>query len=159
MKKRGVRLKRNRLFIILGIVWTILFAGMSFYWAIGGTIGVRSLGGSIYEMSLNPTTTFLVIVWMTGFVKLLGVLLLLLLLVRWQNTLMKKILYYMTKTVGVLLFLYGFLNFFTITLSAFHILEFELDNYATFWRLAFWEPYWMVGGVFYFFSVKRLPSL
>lgn len=159
MKKRGVRLKRNRLFIILGIVWTVLFAGMSFYWGMGGTIGVRSLGGSIYEMSLNPTTTFLVLVWVTGFVKLLGVLLLLLLLVRWQNTLMKKVLYYMTKIAGVLLFLYGFLNFFTITLSAFHILEFDLDNYATFWRLSFWEPYWMVGGVFYFFSVKRLPSL
>lgn len=148
--------KRNYWFITLGISWTVVFSGISFYWAMGGLGGVRSLGGSIYEMSLNPAPSFVVIVWITGFIKLLGVVLLSMLLVTWKNSIITRILYYVTKIVGALLFLYGLLNFVTITLSALDILDFNLDSYATFWRLTFWEPFWMVGGIFYFFSVKKI---
>ncbi len=139
----------------MGIVWTIIFAGMSFYWAMGGMLGVKSLGGTIYEMSLNPDHSFITIVWLTGFIKLLGVILLLMLLIHWKKTIISETLYYVTKVVGILLFLYGLLNFITISLSVFGILDFNLDSYATFWRLIFWEPFWMIGGVFYFLAVKK----
>lgn len=147
--------KTNKYFLYLGVMWTILFAGMSFYWAMGGMIGVRSLGSAIYEQSLNPDPSFITIVWVTGFIKLLGAVLLLLLLVNWRNSWIRTILYFITKISGILLFLYGLLNFITITLSAVEILDFELDRYATFWRLLFWEPYWMIGGILYFFSITR----
>ncbi|WP_286171957.1 DUF3995 domain-containing protein [Gracilibacillus phocaeensis] len=145
----------NKRWLTLGVVWTVVFAGMSFYWAMGGMFGVRSLGGAIYEQSLDPDPSFILLVWLTGFVKLLGVLLLVLLLISWQNAFMNKMLYYLTKTGGILLFLYGLLNFITISMSAFDILAMDLTAYATFWRLVFWEPYWMIGGVCYFFSVKK----
>ncbi|PAE29704.1 hypothetical protein CHI07_07740 [Paenibacillus sp. 7884-2] len=149
-------MNRNYWFITLSISWTVVFSGISFYWEMGGLGGVRSLGGSIYEMSLNPAPSFVVIVWITGFIKLLGVVLLSMLLVTWKNSIITRILYYVTKIVGALLFLYGLLNFVTITLSALDILDFNLDSYTTFWRLTFWEPFWMVGGIFYFFSVKKI---
>ncbi|KON90049.1 hypothetical protein AF332_26735 [Sporosarcina globispora] len=149
-------MKKNYWFIAMGIVWTVIFSGMSFYWAMGGLLGVRSLGGYIYEMSLNPDPSFVIIVWFTGLIKLLGSILLLMLLVQWKKPIITRMLYCVTKIVGALLFLYGLLNFVTITLSAFNILDFDLDSYATFWRLAFWEPFWMAGGIFYFFSVKRI---
>ncbi|SER01618.1 DUF3995 domain-containing protein [Piscibacillus halophilus] len=148
-------MKINYWFITMGIVWTIIFAGMSFYWAMGGMLGVKSLGGTIYEMSLNPDHSFITIVWLTGFIKLLGVILLLMLLIHWKKTIISETLYYVTKVVGILLFLYGLLNFITISLSVFGILDFNLDSYATFWRLIFWEPFWMIGGVFYFLAVKK----
>ena len=147
-------LRRNYWFITLGIIWTVIFAGMSFYWAMGGMLGVRSLGGAIYEMSLNPEPSFVTMLWLTGFIKLFGVVLLLMLLVQWKKHLITPMLYYLAKFAGVFLFLYGFLNFITIALSAFNILDFDLD--PTFWRLAFWEPFWMAGGVLYFFTVKRV---
>ncbi len=152
---RGGILKKNYWMIGFGMVWTVIFATMSFYWAMGGLIGARSLGGSIYEMATNPSRSFLVILWLTGFIKLLGLLLLSLLLIQWEKPLLNSLLFYVTKCVGGLLFLYGFLNFFTITLSQFHILDFDLEPYAVLWRLSFWEPFWMVGGVFYFLSVKN----
>jgi hypothetical protein len=148
-------LRNNYLFITLGIVWTVIFAGMSFYWAAGGMVGVRSLGGAVYDMAINPNPSFINIVWLTGFIKLLGVILLLMLFVQWRNPIITRMLYYITKIVGVLIFLYGLLNFITISMGVFDILDFDLDSYATFWRLAFWEPFWMAGGVFYFFTVKR----
>ncbi|WP_253702037.1 DUF3995 domain-containing protein [Bacillus sp. FJAT-27445] len=148
----------NYWFIYLGIIWTIIFSGMSIYWAMGGMLGVRSLGGTIYEIALNPSPSFLAIVWITGFIKLLGAVLLLMLLVHRNNSEVIRKLFYIVKTGGALLFLYGALNFITISLHAFHILNFDLDQYATFWRLVFWEPFWMAGGVFYFFSVNRTQS-
>lgn len=147
--------KVNKYFLYLGIIWTILFASISFYWAMGGLFGARSLGGSIYEQALNPEPSFITIVWLTGFIKLLGVILLFMLLVNWKNPWMRLTLYFITKGSGTLLFFYGFLNFITITLSALGILDFELSTYATVWRLLFWEPYWMIGGIFYFFSIKK----
>lgn len=147
--------KTNKYFLYLGVTWTILFAGISFYWAMGGMIGVRSLGGAIYEMALHPEPSFIIIVWITGFMKLLGAVILIMLLFNWRNLRIGKILYFITKILGLLLFLYGLLNFITIFLSAAGILDFEVDKYATFWRLFFWEPYWMIGGIFYYFSIKK----
>lgn len=78
--------KVNKYFLYLGVIWTLLFGGLSFYWAMGGMFGVRSLGGVIYEQALNPNPSFMTIVWITGFIKLLGVLLLFMLLVNWGKS-------------------------------------------------------------------------
>ncbi|WP_409271731.1 DUF3995 domain-containing protein [Neobacillus sp. SCS-31] len=139
----------------MGIIWSVIFSGMSFYWAMGGRLGVRSLGGALYEMSLNPSPSFLAIVWLTGFIKLLGAALLIMLLVHRHNSKLDRKLFYTVKIAGAFLFLYGALNFITISLHAFNIVNYNLDHYATFWRLAFWEPYWMAGGIIYFLSAKR----
>ncbi|MBP0727166.1 DUF3995 domain-containing protein [Bacillus sp. RG28] len=151
-------MKTNKYFLYLGVIWTLLFSALSFYWAAGGMFGVRSLGGSIYEMALNPEPSFLAIVWTTGFIKLLGAVLLLMLLVKWRNSWIQKSLYLIIKIFGLLLFLYGLFNFTTISLSAMGVTHLELDSYATLWRLLFWEPYWMAGGIFYFFSINKISK-
>lgn len=145
----------NNWWVALGVGWTVIFAAMSFYWAMGGMLGVQSLGGMIHEMSLNPEPSFIRMVWLTGFVKLAGAVLLMLLLVPWKTSAIVTILYYMTKIAGIFLFLYGLLNFITISMSALSILNMELGAYATFWRLVFWEPFWMIGGICYFYSIKK----
>jgi len=147
--------KINKLILYLGITWTLLFAVMSFYWAMGGMIGVRTLGGSIYEMVLNPSQSFIIIVWITGFIKILGALMLTLLLVKWRNSKIQMILYFIAKLSGIFLVLYGLLNFVVIFLGAIQVLSYEMDLYTTFWRLAFWEPYWIIGGIFYYFSITK----
>lgn len=125
----------------------------------GRIVWCQVSGGVIYEMSLNPEPSFILIVWLTGFAKLLGAVLLLLLLVPWRNAAVSKVLYYISKIAGVFLFVYGFLNFITISMSAFAILDMDLEAHAIFWRLVFWEPFWMAGGICYFFSVKKQRSI
>lgn len=149
-------MKKNNWMITFGMIWTAVFAAMSFYWAMGGLIGARSLGGTIYEISLDPPRSFVIILWLTGIIKLFGLVLLSLLYLQWRKSIINSILFYVIKIVGILLFGYGFFNFTTITLSLFHILDFDLELYAVLWRLFFWEPFWMAGGIFYFFSVKRM---
>lgn len=150
-----MKMQTNSRVLYAGVIWSVIFAGISFYWASGGMIGARSLGGSIYELALHPTPGFTAMIWITGFIKLFGALYLMLLLIKWENPAISKLLYLITKFAGLLLFLYGLLNFTTISLSTAGILNFALGEYATFWRLAFWEPFWMIGGIFYFFAVKK----
>lgn len=147
--------KINKSVLYSGAAWSILFAGISFYWAMGGRIGVRSLGGQIYEMALNPDPSFLVIVWITGFIKLFGAVFLLMLMINWKNTKIEHTLYFVIKISGLLLFMYGLLNSITISLSMAGILGFHIEKFAAYWRLFFWEPFWMLGGICYFFSVKK----
>src|SRR5579863_7454453 len=49
-------------------VWSLLFAGTSFYWAAGGMLGVDTLGSAIQAQVHDPA--FIAVVWLTGGVKL-----------------------------------------------------------------------------------------
>ncbi|EST54686.1 hypothetical protein T458_09060 [Brevibacillus panacihumi W25] len=140
-------------FIYAGMVWTLLFAFMSFYWAAGGMMGVKSLGGQIYQMAMDRDPEFIPVVWATGVVKL-GGLLLLFCLMRSGNprTKLSRWLAYSSMSAGILMILYGVGNFITISLAAIHVLDFDLEPYAIRWRLLFWEPFWIVGGIFYVFA-------
>ncbi|MBS4177030.1 DUF3995 domain-containing protein [Bacillus sp. FJAT-49731] len=124
---------------------------MSFYWASGGMIGTKSLGGSIYQHALEREEAFITVVWITGFVKLGGGLVLLLLLRDWSK-IINRILYFLSFIGGVFLFLYGMANFITILLSAFGLLSLQINNFALSWRLFFWEPFWMLGGFLFILS-------
>ncbi|MFK7691384.1 DUF3995 domain-containing protein [Paenibacillus sp. HJGM_3] len=148
---------RTPWFIYAGMMWTALFAFMSFYWAAGGMIGVESLGGSIYEMALTRPPGFIAFVWVTGIVKLAGVVLLFGLL-RSSNarTKLRRPLSIVCLIAGIFMILYGVGNFITISLSAMNVLHFDLTPYAFRWRLLFWEPYWICGGLLYVLAGYKL---
>ena len=42
-------MQKKNLVIYAGFIWCMAFAALTFYWASGGMLGVRSLGGVIYE--------------------------------------------------------------------------------------------------------------
>lgn len=146
---------QSKSIIYAAILWTLLFALMSFYWAAGGMVGVRSLGGEIYRRALAQDPEFVPIVWATGFVKLGGVALLWMLLKGIGTPNFRKWLMWIIALAGIFMILYGLLNFITISLAAMHVLDFDLDAYATTWRLIFWEPFWILGGVLYVWSVRQ----
>lgn len=147
----GCHIRRKR-FIYVGVIWTVLFAAMSFYWATGGMIGVESLGGSIYQKALDRDPEFIPMVWVTGVVKLLGGIVLVLLLKRNLHPKLKKGISIICIAAGVFMILYGVANFITISLAGLNVLKFDLSNYAIKWRLIFWEPFWVIGGVCYLCS-------
>lgn len=142
----SLRLVRS---VYLGIGWTVLFAIMSFYWASGGLVGTKSLGGEIYQKALTRDQEFASLVWATGIVKLAGVLFLSLLVWKRVPARARKWVAYGCNIAGIFMILYGLGNFITISLAAFHVLQFDLSAYATKWRLLFWEPFWVAGGILY----------
>lgn len=152
-----VQMKRT--YIYAGFIWRFLFALISFYWAGGGMLGAKTLGGFIYKKAMEREPSFITLVWFTGFVKLCGGVFLLLLLRRWSN-IINRILYFSALIAGIFLSLYGLANFITLILSSIGLLSLQIDNYALRWRLFFWEPFWIIGGVFFILSAiefkKRL---
>ncbi|WP_274362324.1 DUF3995 domain-containing protein [Paenibacillus thermotolerans] len=141
--------------IYAGMIWSLLFALMSFYWASGGMIGAATLGGEIYQKAITRESDFITIVWLTGVFKIVGGLLLGTLLRNWKHKFLIKSIYIVAFAGGILIFLYGLANFTTILLSIMNILELKIDSYARWWRLLFWEPFWMLGGLLYIISSRR----
>jgi hypothetical protein len=56
-------------------VWGVAFAAISFYWGIGGTVGLDTLGGSLESLAQAHDLTLFIAVWVTGFLKMFGSLL------------------------------------------------------------------------------------
>jgi hypothetical protein len=150
-------MQKKNIVIYSGFAWCLAFALITFYWASGGMVGVRSLGGSIYQMALSGEESFLSIVRLTGYVKLFGGFFLLLLLREWPEPI-KKALYYITLLGGAFLFLYGLANFATLLLDWFELLNLPLDDFSRKWRLLFWEPFWMLGGILFIRSAKKFRA-
>lgn len=144
-------IQKKKLYIYSGFIWCVLFAFMSFYWALGGMVGVKTLGGSIYQHALKREASFIAIVWLTGFIKLGGGLFLLLLLKGWTIK-VHRILYYISIIGGIFLFLYGLANFISLFFAFSGLLSMQIEGYALMWRLLFWEPFWMLGGVLFILS-------
>lgn len=136
--------------ITCGVVWSLLFACMSFYWAGGGTLGVNTLGPEISRQAVLRDEGFIFVVWLTGAVKVVGAFILLALTIHWNSGLVGAAFRFAAMIGGIFLFLYGLLNFVTVLLAMVRVLSLPVDPYSAWWRLFFWEPFWMVGGLFYF---------
>ncbi|MGG3640967.1 DUF3995 domain-containing protein [Bacillus gobiensis] len=142
--------------MIAGAIWSFVFAIMSFYWALGGMIGVESLGGKIYQLALERNPQFILLVWITGFIKVIGGVFLLLMLMNRLPDFIKKSLYWISIVAGIFLFLYGAANFTTVGMAKWDLLEMgQQSQFALNWRFYFWEPFWMLGGILYFIAGRR----
>ncbi|TCP28866.1 uncharacterized protein DUF3995 [Scopulibacillus darangshiensis] len=150
-------LRNKKLYIFAGSIWCFVFALMSFYWASGGMIGARSLGGLIYEKALEKEPSFTVTLWLTGLIKLCGGLFLLLFLKEWP-LITNRILRILAIAGGIFLFVYGLSNLITLLLSSFGLLTLQIDKFALWWRLLFWEPFWMLGGILFILSAVKFKK-
>ncbi|MCQ6557245.1 DUF3995 domain-containing protein [Paenibacillus mendelii] len=151
-------MKKHTWPVVGGIIWSLLFAAMSFYWASGGMFGVSSLGEFIARQAVMRDNSFMLLVWLTGVVKVLGAVLLFGLLKPWKSKIAAKGLYFAVVVGGAFLFLYGLLNWLTVLLASAQVLSMNIDRYSANWRLFFWEPFWMLGGVLYFVSGRRFSA-
>jgi hypothetical protein len=151
-------IQSNKIYIYAGAIWCFGFALMSFYWAVGGMAGTKSLGGVIYQKILVREAGFIALVWVTGFFKLFGGMFLLLLLKRW-TLLINRIFYLLSLVGGIFIFLYGLANFITLLLSSIGLLSLQIDHYALKGRLLFWEPFWMLGVVLFILSAVHFNKV
>ena len=87
--------------------WGLASAGVSFYWGIGGTLGLDTLGGSLERLALAHDRTLLIAVWVTGFLKILASLLALALAGRWAVRLARRPITVLGWVAAVSLALYG----------------------------------------------------
>jgi len=131
--------------------WGVAFAAISFYWGIGGTLGLDTLGGSIESLAQAHDRTLLVAVWVTGFLKILGCLLALALAGTWAARLPRRPITVLGWVGATSLTLYGGILVVPetlVTMGAFRPTQ-PVDWKALLWHLYVWDKSFLVWGILF----------
>ncbi|HEY7342094.1 MAG TPA: DUF3995 domain-containing protein [Ktedonobacterales bacterium] len=129
--------------------WALLFALMSFYWALGGELGLNTLGLGIQALAHDPG--FIALVWLTGVVKVLGGLFALTLARPWLLWLPPRWKLALAWVGGAALALYGGVNLvveWLIVSGAIHIAGVAVTDGIR-WHARLWDPWWLLGGILF----------
>lgn len=146
-----VRLMRRA--AIAAFAWGVLFGLVSFYWAAGGTIGMRTLSRSIQEMAERREPSFVATVWLTGVAKIVGgTIPLALAFGAWRRVtrrLLSLLCWAGGALLGALLVLYGLGDMIraALVLGSVIAVDTEADRNIVRWYLFLWGPVWVIGGV------------
>lgn len=131
--------------------WCLLFALVSFYWALGGDIGVNTVGSGIRE---NENVELLL--WLTGVAKLLGIGLALALIEPWGWRLPRWLLLIAGTGAGLALTAHGleFLIGGTLMLTGVIEEQSSLGDSLP-WYVGLWGPWWTIGGLLFLWATWR----
>jgi hypothetical protein len=135
-----------------------LFAAMSFYWALGGTIGLETLGTGFENLNSAEGQELITFTWVTGVLKVITGLLALALVQLWGRLIPRRLLLPGAWVAGILLTLYGMASFVQHGLMVFGTIEiarFVGSRTAAIWHWLFWDPFWIVGGVLFVLAARR----
>lgn len=133
-------------------VWAFLFALMSFYWALGGTAGVETLGSAFSDPAVIGDPLFVAFVWITGFLKLLSGVLALALVQAWGRRIPRRFLLFAVWGIGIVLAVYGaaLLVQHALMVTGVSDIPSAIGSMAAArWHLFVWDPYWLLGGILF----------
>jgi hypothetical protein len=130
--------------------WGLLFAGISFYWALGGGLGVDTLGGTLEQLARARDPAIIAAVWVTGFLKVGGALLALALVEPWGRRLPRPLLLLLGWGAAAVLTLYGGVLVTSEALVATGLVRpADVDWKPLLWHLYVWDMSFLVWGVLF----------
>lgn len=143
---------RGRIFSVAAYAacaWGVIFAGISFYWALGGRGLLDTVGGAIQRRAEAGDQALLAAVWATAVLKLVGAALALALVRPWGRRLPRRPLVWVGGGCAVLLTLYGGLLEIGNALVAAHVVKPSqpVSWKALWWHLAVWDASFFVWGI------------
>lgn len=129
--------------------WALLFALLSFYWALGGEFGVNTLGSVIQSLAHDPG--FIVVVWLTGVAKVIGGMFALTLVRPWALWLPSIWKLALAWIGGIGLALYSGVQLILEGLVLGGVIRSSgaVDWTGLRWHFWLWDPWWLLGGVFF----------
>jgi hypothetical protein len=137
--------------------WAFAFAAVSFYWALGGTVGLDTLSLELERDAREGGTELVALTVPPGVAKLaLGILALLLVDPR-RSPLPRRALIVLAWLVGIGLSLYGGVLTAEKALMKLDVLDVpeSLGDDRVTWYLCFWDPLWLIGGILFLLAAAR----
>ncbi len=131
--------------------WGLTFAAISFYWGLGGTLGLDTLGGSLESLARAHDRTLLIAVWVTGFLKVSVALLALVLAGRWAARLPRRPVAILGWVAAAFLTLYGgtlIVPEALVAIGAIHPAQ-PVDWKPLLWHLYVWDMSFLVWGILF----------
>lgn len=126
-----------------------IFAAISVYWALGGMIGINTVGGDIAAMAKSGTVTAFLMAWGAAVMKAAGVVFALALVQRWGRVFPRWLMLGAGWLAAVVLTAYGVINValeFVVTVGIMAVPN-GADLYALHWHLWLWDPLFAVWGI------------
>jgi hypothetical protein len=127
----------------------LAYAVVSFYWALGGTAGVDTLGGRLEELARNDDPVVLWLSGAAGVAKLAGAGLAVALARPWGWVVPRRVLVVAAWVGAVVLVLYGGANVVAGALVLAGVIDVAggVDRTALSWHVLVWDPWFVVWGV------------
>jgi len=124
-------------------------AGVSVYWALGGTGGLATVGGFAERWARSPSTATLIIVWATVVLKMLGGFLALALVRPWGVKLPRPFVLLAGTAAAALLTLYGGVLVLAAVLVETGVVRpgTPVDWRGLRWHLGLWDLWFLIWGV------------
>lgn len=137
--------------------WAFVFAAMSFYWALGGRLGIGTQAVTISERV--DEAGFVALLWATGALKVVAGLLALALVRPWGRRFAPRLVVWAASATAALLLIYGTLGLVQAILweTGVHDIPAQVGATAARWKLIFWDPFWMLGGLLFLLALVRSP--
>lgn len=140
---------QGRVAAYLAFGWGLAFAGISFYWALGGTLGVETVWGAS-TASAEQSSLLRGAVWGTAGLKLVAALLALALTGAWGKKLPKRPIAMLGWGVAVVLVLYGGINVLAEALTVTGIIKpAAVDWKPLLWHLYVWDMSFLIWGILF----------
>jgi hypothetical protein len=130
--------------------WVALaYALVSFYWAVGGTLGVGTLGGRLEELAREGDPVVLWLAGAAGVLKVTGAVVALALVRPWGRGVPGRLLLVVAWVGAVVLVLYGGVNVVAGALVLGGVIEGAgaVDRGALWWHVLVWDLWFLVWGV------------
>jgi Protein of unknown function (DUF3995) len=130
--------------------WGLVFAAISFYWGLGGDLGLDTLGGTLERLGRARDPAIIAAVWVTGVLKLGGAVLALALVQPWGRRLPRPLLLVLGWGVAAVLTLYGG----TLVASEAMVViglarPAQVDWKPLLWHLYLWDMSFLVWGILF----------
>jgi hypothetical protein len=133
--------------------WAALFGLVSLYWAVGGTIGIATIGSQVVGMAGGSGG---LLIWGAVVLKFAGAIFALALVGRWGRVFPRPLMLVVGYAAGVLLMIYGAVNIvgelLVVTGAVAGVSG--ADAYALHWHLALWDPSFLLWGVLLFLATR-----
>lgn len=132
--------------------WAFVFAALSFYWAIGGTVGIDTIGPAITKPVLAHDPIWVALIWGTGALKVIAGLVALALVCSWGRLVPRWLLLIAAWSACAVMALYeGAASWVQHGLMAAGAIGIPAGLGATAlrWHLVLWDPWWLLGGVLF----------
>jgi Protein of unknown function (DUF3995) len=130
--------------------WVALaYALVSFYWAVGGTLGVGTLGGRLEELAREGDPVILWLAGVAGVLKVAGAVVALALVRPWGRGVPGRLLLVVAWVGAVVLVLYGGVNVVAGALVLGGVIEGTgaVDRGALWWHVLVWDLWFLVWGM------------
>lgn len=138
----------------------MVFAAMSFYWVLGGTLGVSTLAQTIQDQVTEGDASILWVTAISGVAKIAGGLLALASIQSWGRAIPRRLELWLLYAGGVLLSFYGVAGFIEKLLMVTGVIDVanSIGDGPIWWYLFLWEPWWILGGVLFLLTARAFHT-